>query len=617
MNKLLKNESRLSSNLSSQAEADSRAAVRTYPLIELLVLSGLAIGVLSVYWPSLNGPYAFDDQENLKAIANHSVGFPPPLSWHRPETRPLVLFSFACEEKLFGSAPAVHRFGNIVIHILGMWVLFDLVKRLRSAVEWDGIVSPSVFALCVAGIWGLHPLQTESVAYIVQRGESLMGLFYFGFLNAIARYHSSGKLTWGVVAITCFVLGLWSKTVIVTALAVAPLMDRAFFCSSWRAVLKKTSWLYLPPIALGMFAAVLLLPGILKGEANVGFGGFAPPMHLHLAAQAEMVWRYLALSFLPYDLCIDYGLHPPSTVQSQSVWIFLTLCLIAVGVFLYLTKSPVAGFCILAPLIVLSITSSVIPTADLLVEHRMYVSLAAVAAAAVLCLENAVIRLRTTDRSQAFGLIVTVFTLLLGGMTYIRAADYASGVLLWSKAVLVSPDNDRAIQNLMYTVGKNSEAEIVIPIVVRAIGDCQRRGLNPRVPLQRLGELLVRGGSYADAVPALERAIELDEQSKGSGYRDLNRDRDRAAMHVNLALSLAALSDLERAYENMLSAIACFDVDASVRAMAGDFAKQLKKPEEARLHFQRALELRPDWREVQADLKGLEVPVKIELDPAR
>jgi len=611
----MKATSELGSPRGAAANANLHASYLASPLLEWIGLSCLAVGILCAYWPSINGPYAFDDQENLKAIEIHSVGFPPPLSWHRPETRPLVMFSFAVEEKLFGSTPAVHRLGNLLIHILGVWVLFDLVKRLRACVNWDGIVSPSVFALCVAAIWGLHPLQSESVAYIVQRGESLMGLFYFAFLNAIARYHQTSKPLWSLVAITCFVLGLWSKTVMVTALAVAPLMDRAFFCASWRAVLKKTGWLYLPPLALGVFAAVLLIPGLLKGEANVGFGGYAPPVHLHLAAQAEMVWRYIGLCLLPYDLCIDYGLHPPPSVQSQTVWILLTLSLIAVGITLYVTKSPVAGFCILAPLLVLSLTSSVIPTADLLVEHRMYVSLAAVAAAAVLCLEKAVIQFRKTDRSQVFGLIVTGCTLLLGGLTYIRAADYASGIALWSKAVLVSPDNDRAIQNLMHSAGTQREAEVVVPIVIEAIKDCQRRSLNPRVPLQRLGELLVRAGAYADALPVLEQAIELDEQSKGCGYRDLHRDRDRSAMHVNLALSLAAKGNLERAYESMLSAVAHFDQDSNVRAMAGDFARQLNQPERAREHFQRALELRPNWPEAQADLKGLESAMANVLNP--
>ncbi len=586
----------------SGAEVSIFANAMNYAAI--LVLLAVVYGV---YSPSIAGPYAFDDATLLETLNSANLS---QLNWLRPETRPLVSFSFVVEAICFGSSPAVHRLGNVVIHSLAAWVLFDLVRLLRSRAVGDassvGRISPTVFSLLVAGLWALHPLQTESVAYIVQRGESLMGLFYFAFLNAMARYHGSRKTLWGWVAIICFVAGLWSKTVMVTALAVAPLMDRAFFCDSWKQVLRKAGWIYLPPIALGMFAAAMLLPGIMRGEANVGFGGYAPPVHLYLAAQAEMVWRYLALSVWPYELCIDYGLHAPDSVVSQLGWILLTTALIVVGLYFYFRRNQIIGFCILAPLIVLSITSSVVPTADLLVEHRMYVSLAAVAAAAVLGTEKLLQRFRRQDQRQWLGLFAGLAMIVLGARTYIRAADYASGVALWSGAVAVSPDNDRAIQNLMHAVGPEHEAQVIIPQLLSAIENCEQLGLNPRVPLQRLGELLVRAREFEQAAPFLQRAIELDEQTKGRGYRDLHRDRDRAAAHVNLALVHASKNDLNSGYLDLTAAIEHIDDDPNTRAIAGDFAKQLGRIEEARQHFQRALELRPQWPQVAADLEQLE-----------
>ena len=576
-------------------------------MLRFVVLAGIFAAVLCVYSPALDGPFAFDDMTLLETLSGN--GFSQ-LNWTRPETRPLVSFSLALEAASFGSSPAVHRFGNLLIHSLAAWLLFDLVRLLRSksfeGLPQTGRVSSTSFGMLVAGLWAVHPLQTESVAYIVQRGESLMGLFFFAFLNAIARYHDSNKLRWGLVAILCFVAGLWSKTVMVTALAVAPLMDRAFFYNSWRAVLNKTGWIYLPPVVLGTFAAILLLPGVLRGDANVGFGGFAPPVDLYLAAQAEMVWRYLALSLWPYQLCIDYGLHPPATVLSQISWILLTFGLIIAGFYYYFRRNAVVGFCILSPLMVLSITSSIVPTADLLVEHRMYVSLAAIAAAAVLCIERMLQRYREKDQRQWLGLVTVFAMVVLSARTYIRAADYASGVALWSGALAVSPDNDRAIQNLMHAVGSDHEAQVIIPQLVEAIANCERSRMNPRVPMQRLGELLVRGGAMDQAEPILRRAIDLDEQSKGQGYRDKHRDRDRAAAQVNLALTLAAKNDINSAYQSIASALEHFDQDAETRAIAGDFAKQLGRTDEARQHFLRALELKPQWPQVIADLTRLE-----------
>ncbi len=568
---------------------------------------GLFVSILAVYSPSLAGPFAFDDMTLMAILQGR--GFSQ-LNWLRPESRPLVSLSFAVEQNFFGSSPAVHRFGNLLIHTCAACLLFDLVRILRSgsleAKRRTGLVSATTFGALVAGLWAMHPLQTESVAYIIQRGESLMGLFYFAFLNSIARYRGSRKLQWGFIAIICFIAGIWSKTVIVTALAVAPLMDRTFFCYSWSEVWRKAGWIYLPPVALGIIAAILLLPSILRGEANVGFGGYAPPVELYLAAQAEMVWRYLALSFWPYQLSIDYGLHPPASVVSQIGWILLTIGLILIAIYFFFRKDAVVGFCILAPLLTLSLTSSVIPTADIFVEHRMYVPLAAIATGAVFFLERLVQSIREKDQKQWIVVIAGMAITVLGARTFIRAADYASGVRLWSGAVAMSPDNDRAIQNLMHAAGPDNEAQVVIPLLLDAIENCERSRLNPRVPLQRLGELLVRAGAFEKAEPILARAIELDEQSKGQGYRDLHRDRDRAAAHVNLALTLAAKNDLNAAYTSIASAIEHFDQDANTRAMAGDFASQLGRNEEARRHFNRALELKPQWPQVSADLAKLE-----------
>ena len=64
---------------------------------------------------------------------------------------------------------------NLVIHILAGLTLFEL-SGARSC--GGRVRRPRLIAFSVALLWTLHPLQTESVTYIVQRAESLMGLFY-------------------------------------------------------------------------------------------------------------------------------------------------------------------------------------------------------------------------------------------------------------------------------------------------------------------------------------------------------------------------------------------------------------------------------------------------------
>ncbi len=129
---------------------------------------------------------AFDDLTLVEMLSNTSI---LQLNWLRPESRPLVSSTFLVERNLFGSSPAIHRFGNVVIHSIAAGQLLLLIQRLRTIHSENHpqakLLSPQSFALAVAALWAMHPLQTESVAYIVQRGESLMGLFFFAFLNAL------------------------------------------------------------------------------------------------------------------------------------------------------------------------------------------------------------------------------------------------------------------------------------------------------------------------------------------------------------------------------------------------------------------------------------------------
>ena len=55
------------------------------------------------------------------------------------------------------------------------------------------LVAIGICAAAVALLWILHPLQTEAVTYIVQRAESLMGMFFlltfYGFGSSADGYH--------------------------------------------------------------------------------------------------------------------------------------------------------------------------------------------------------------------------------------------------------------------------------------------------------------------------------------------------------------------------------------------------------------------------------------------
>src|SRR5262249_53064477 len=109
---------------------------------------------------------------------------------------------------------------NVASHILTGLVLYGIVWRtLRSArlgelfhenARWLGFA--------VALLWIVHPLNTETVDYTIQRTEGLMGLFFLMTLYCVIRGDaSSNRRTWYIAAVVSCFLGTASKEVIVVA----------------------------------------------------------------------------------------------------------------------------------------------------------------------------------------------------------------------------------------------------------------------------------------------------------------------------------------------------------------------------------------------------------------
>ena len=96
--------------------------------------------------------------------------------------------------------------------------LFGLIRRtlaLSALRRRFGAAAPAL-ALSVSLLWTLHPLQTESVTYVVQRVESMMGLCYFLTLYCFVRTQTAGapRLWLGLSVVSC-VAGMACKEVMV------------------------------------------------------------------------------------------------------------------------------------------------------------------------------------------------------------------------------------------------------------------------------------------------------------------------------------------------------------------------------------------------------------------
>jgi tetratricopeptide (TPR) repeat protein len=395
------------------------------------------IAALAAYSNSFGGPFILDDPLAISANASirhlGSAFSPPPGS--PVSGRPLLNFTFAVNYALGGYRVWGYHAFNLLIHILAGLTLFGIVRRTlaKPAAGRRLGVNPTLPAFLVALIWTVHPLQTESVTYISQRAESLMGLFYLQTLYPFVRAGESRRPSlWYSLSVFSCLLGALTKEIIATAPPLVLLYDRTFCAGSLRGAWRKR-WRYYA----GLAAAWPLLAWLSWGAGNrgVGTGHGVSPWDYALTSCRSVV-TYLKLAAWPHPLVLDYGtgiIRHPIEVAPFALVLAALLAFAAVAI----RRWPATGFLCAWFFLILAPTSSFVPVGGQpMAEHRMYLPLAALAAMGVLCLW------RFAGRGS---LVITgAVALGLGWLGFQRNRDYLSERAIWSDTVSKLPGNPRA-----------------------------------------------------------------------------------------------------------------------------------------------------------------------------
>lgn len=541
----------------------------------------LAGAVLIAYWPSFQVPFLFDDLptilENTTLHALRTAWLPPPNV--TTSGRPLLNLSLALNYAWSGERVWSYHVTNLTIHLLAGLALFGLVRRTllqpRLAMNWQVAATP--LAALVAAIWLLHPLQTESVTYIVQRAESQSGFCYlftlYAFVRGAAATQSKG---WYFLTVIICLAGMASKEVMVSAPLMVLLYDWTLVARTWEELWRKRRWLY-GSLAATWLPLIWLIAGT---EGRGGSAGFTTEISVwqYALTQCNAVVHYLFLVGWPQTLVFDYG---TAVVENMgSVWSQALLLLgLGLGTVIAIKRRSVWGlagfwfFAILAP------SSSIVPVAtQTMAEHRMYLPLAAPVVIFVLGLYEQFGR-----RSFWLGLLIAV---IFGGLTLRRNADYQSAVSLWEDTVAKNPGNARAHYNLsieLTAVGRKEEARAQLEETLRLAPNDTEAHLN-------LGNALALAGQPAEALRHYEQAVKSQPASPEA--------------QLNLGYALAHANRLAEALDHYYEALRLRPEYAEAHNDLGEALAQAGRLAEAMPHFSAALRIRPNYAEAHNNLAG-------------
>ncbi len=576
--------------------------------------------VFAVYSNTLSAPFVFDDHSSIRNnISIRELWPPAPAELGGTRGRPVANWSYALNYALGGYSPVGFHLFNTAIHAACALTLFGLVRRtMRQSTR--GVTSEraaNLFAGATALIWAVHPLHTESVTYLSQRTESLMGFFYLATLYCFARgVDSTGRpAAWLALSVAACYAGMATKETMVTAPVVVLLYDRAFARGDlWLAL--RTRYRFYAALGSSWLVLASLLSGIASRGAGFSLG--VSPLEYALT-EACVVLNYLRLSVWPAPLIFDYG---DDIVRSlREAWPCCILLLgLATAVLINLVRRPAFGFLLAWPFLLLAPTSSFVPIAlRPMAEHRMYLPLAALVVLAVLALRHVV----ATGRWMIVGLL----SIVLGSVAHHRNEAYRDEIRLWRDTVTKRPANSRAHLNLGAAYLNRGQ------IAAARFHLSQAIALNPRNPeaFVNLGCLAAQSGQFAEALAHFEAALRLNPASTTALYNRgcvlqktgkladagrafaeaLRLNPNYGEAHNNLATVLAAAGRFESAISHYSESLRIAPADAEVHANRADAYRALGKTTDAIADYLTALALRPDMVDIRSKLQALQsVPPK-------
>lgn len=422
-------------------------ATTALPIRPGLLYTVLVVAAVGVMLPALFGPFIFDDQPLISG--NHYVhGFEHWTRWfkgglwdtnydptegvaRRGYWRPVILASYAWDWALGGGSPFVFHVTNVGVHSANVALLFRILQRWCNA-DWGAFIGALLFAV--------HPVQTEPVAWIAGRTDSLCVLGMLTVVLGLRRW-GEGKRTTGLIAQAFGVfLAFGSKESAITlpALAVVEYWSREGNALTWRELGR------LVVRALPFVAMALVLIAIRHFTVVDTQGGDGLSAANRVPLVFEALGRYVWLLIWPADTTLGQAtLYYDEQRYFRVHWEYVALGVVALGtllVFIWRSRltmphGALAG--LLTCGLLFPVSGVVWLGYAVLVSPRfLYVPMIGVAFGVGLAISNwRASQLGKRALGAAFGALG-----VLAAVTFVRATDYSSDQAFWRAEIEQSPN---------------------------------------------------------------------------------------------------------------------------------------------------------------------------------
>ena len=361
-----------------KAFMEKLAKITEGPQFHLVAVALIVMLTLLAYSNTFTASFHFDDDpaisENatIKQItADNIVAL---IRSNRPITNLSLMFNYAISGL---NVIGWHVF-NISFHIANgvlVYLFLFWTFNLPSLKERYADRAPRM-ALFGALLFALHPIQTESVTYIITRSELLAAFFFLATFLFFIKGATTGKFKYYVFAFVTSLLAMGSKEWAATLPAMLFLYDYLFIAQgklkSMRARWKAYVLLLLP---WGLIAYIMTF---YIGATSAGFSisgqkGITPITYL--LTSFNVIWMYIRLLFLPINQNLDYDYPLATTLFAFPTLLSFIGHIAVIGTAFWLYKKKgrlLIPFGVAWFYITLTPTQSFVPILDVIFEHRLY-----------------------------------------------------------------------------------------------------------------------------------------------------------------------------------------------------------------------------------------------------
>ena len=618
----------------------------------------LPLVTIALYWPATGFDFVnYDDPLYVTANPQIQAGLTwEGLAWafgrvHGEGTywHPLTWVSHMIDCQLYGLKPWGHHLTSVLLHAANAALVFLVFRRMTGA-YWRCVL--------LAGIFALHPVQVDSVAWVTERKNLLSAFFWLLTIWAYVRYargrmqnpaaptpQPASRFTFHVsrfylLSLCFFALGLMCKPILVTLPFVLLLLDywplgrmqkaegrmQSGEASGTHHAPRTTH--HAPRFTFHVSLLVEKVPFFVLAAASSAITILAHrglgmldsasrlPWDLRLENALVSYGRYLAKAFWPCRLAVFYPLP-----AAWPMWEVVACGLILLAISGLALGTARTRPCLLVGWLwllgVLVPSSGVIQAgAQAMADRFMYVPVIGVIVAAIWGIHG----LAKGGRHQQVALSVagSVVMVLCTVLTRQQLGHWKDSETLFRHAVEVTENNYVAHDNLGTVLGQRGQMDEAIrqfQEAVRLKPDHANAHCNLGIAFQKTGQTDEAIRQFQEAIRlkpdhanahcnlgiALEKKGQMDEAMRQ--FQEAIRLEPRHVdAHNNLGVNLGKRGQLDAAIIQLQETIRLRPDHAEAHNNLGTAFLQQGRTDEAIAQYQEALRLRPDYAEARSNL---------------